>query len=91
MDDTDELAPDVAASDAAAVSNVIAEAELSDRLDALNATELRLGLLSITKVCFISNLRDFLLNQKSIIGQLRNLANKIVNSPTLKEDLTVSC
>lgn len=40
MDDTDELAPDVAASDAAAVSNVIAEAELSDHLDALNATKL---------------------------------------------------
>lgn len=47
------------ASDAAAVSNIIAEAELSDRLEALDAAGLRTGLLSITKVCFISDLDDF--------------------------------
>ena len=62
LDDGDELAPDVAASDAAAVSNIIAEAELSDRLNALGAADLRTGLLSITKVCFISGLDYSLLN-----------------------------
>lgn len=80
-DDTgDELAPDVAASDAAAVSNVIAEAELSDRLDALNATELRLGLLSITKVHFILNF-----STRSIIY------NWTASKPGKQKDLSVSC
>ena len=48
-----ELAPDIAASDAAAVTNIIAEAELSDRLQPLDAVQLRTGLLSIMKACSV--------------------------------------
>ena len=40
---------------------------------------------------FCFGFQYILFTQQSTIVQLRNLANKIVNSPTLKEDLDVSC
>ena len=49
-DDEDEITGDVATSDAIAVDNVICEADMSIRLDALSADQANLGHVSIAKV-----------------------------------------
>jgi hypothetical protein len=49
-DDEDEIAGDVASSDAAAVTDIIRDAEESIRLDPLTLAEANIGLVSIAKV-----------------------------------------
>jgi len=49
-EDSDEVAADVAASDAAAVDSIIEEAGLDDRLSALSAEDSKIAKLSIAKV-----------------------------------------
>jgi len=49
-DDSDEVAGDVAASDALAVDDVIRKADMSIRLDPLPANQANLGRVSIAKV-----------------------------------------
>jgi len=49
-EDSDEVAADVAASDAAAVDSIIEEAGLDDRLSALSAEDSKITKLSIAKV-----------------------------------------
>jgi len=49
-DDEDEIAGDIATSDAVAVDDVIREADMSIRLDALAADQANLGHVSIAKV-----------------------------------------
>jgi len=49
-DENDEIADDVAASDALAVDEAILEAELSLRLDPLPADQANIGRISIAKV-----------------------------------------
>ena len=49
-DDSDEIAGDVATSDAAAVTDVIRDAEASIRLDPLPLADANLGRVSIAKV-----------------------------------------
>ena len=49
-DNEDEIAGDVAASDAIGVDNVIHEADMSIHLDALSADQANLGHVSIVKV-----------------------------------------
>jgi hypothetical protein len=53
-DDSDEVAGDVAASDALAVDDVIREADMSIRLDPLPANQANLGHVSIAKVSLLS-------------------------------------
>lgn len=50
VEDDDELAPDIIASDASAVDDIVSEEELNQRLTALSAEDSRLGQISITKV-----------------------------------------
>jgi hypothetical protein len=88
-EDSEEVAGDVEASDAAAVEDIISQAQLTSRLQELSKDDLLLGRKSIAKVCFL-----FPLLKVSYIyctPQLRTLSNKIVNSPTIKEDLELSC
>ena len=49
-EDSDEVAADVAASDAAAVEGIIKEADLDGRLTALSAEDSKIAKLSIAKV-----------------------------------------
>ena len=49
-EDSDEVAADMAASDAAAVDSIIEEAGLDDRLSALSAEDSKITKLSIAKV-----------------------------------------
>ena len=49
-DDEDEIAGDVASSDAATVADIIHDAEESIRLDPLTLAEANIGLVSIAKV-----------------------------------------
>jgi hypothetical protein len=53
-DDSDEVAGDVAVSDALAVDDVIREADMSIRLDPLPANQANLGRVSIAKVSLLS-------------------------------------
>lgn len=89
-EDMEELAGDVEASDAAALEDIISQAQLDCRLQELSKNDSILGRMSIAKVCFL-----FLLFKVSYVyfyaPRLCTLANKIVNSPTIKEDLEASC
>jgi hypothetical protein len=49
-DNSNKLTPDVAASDASAVGDIISEAELSDQLSSLSTSDVCLGRISIAKV-----------------------------------------
>lgn len=49
-DDGDEVAQDVVASDAAAIEDIISEAQLSERLAELSEDDAKLGCLAIAKV-----------------------------------------
>ena len=53
-DDSDEVAGDVAASDALAVDDVIRKADMSIHLDPLPANQANLGHVSIAKVSLLS-------------------------------------
>ena len=58
----DEIAGDVATSDALAIDEAILEAELSVRLDLLPSNQANVGHISIAKVSFRSRLFDFILH-----------------------------
>ena len=52
LEDNDEVAKDVASSNAAAVMEIIRDAELSIRLDPLLSDEVNVGCVSVAKVSF---------------------------------------
>jgi hypothetical protein len=88
-EDSEEVAGDVEASDAAAVEGIISQAQLNNRLQRLSKDDSLLGRKSIAKVkFFVPSLKISYIYH---IPQLRTLANKVVNSPTIKEDLESSC
>lgn len=55
-DDNDPLAPDIIASDACAVDDIVSEVELSIQLPPLSTKESKLGQISIAKVSTIPQL-----------------------------------
>ena len=87
-EDSDEVAADVAASDAAAVEGIIEEADLDGCLTALSAEDSKIAKLSIAKVRAMS-LPGYLSTYVHL--QLRALAQKIVHSSMIKEDLVTCC
>jgi hypothetical protein len=88
VDDGDEVAADVAASDAADVEDIVTTAQLTMHLDSLTASESKLGQLSIAKVESLICRSVF---ENLTCLKLRTLANKIINSPTIIEDLDLAC
>jgi hypothetical protein len=87
-DDEDEIDPSVEASDDAMVDEVAAEADDAE-LPALTRAEVNLGRFAITKVQRIGMSLDVITH--FVHSQLRNLAKRIVNSPTIRPDLETAC
>ena len=89
IEDTDVLEPSVEASDNAVIDEVIAELEEdSAEMPPLTRAEINLGHFAITKV--YCNLYTKVLETHPYY-QLRNLAKRIFNSPTIRADLEIAC
>ena len=86
--DEDEIDPSVEASDQAMIDNVTAEADDAE-LPALMWAEVNLGRFAITKVW--SSWWSLSVITHFMCLQLRNLAKRIVNSPTIRADLQTAC
>ena len=89
IEDTDVLEPSVEASDNAVIDEVIAELEEdSAEMLPLTRAEINLGRFAITKV--YCNLYTKV-SETHPYYQLRNLAKRIFNSPTIRADLKIAC
>ena len=73
-EDSDEVAADVAASDAAAIEGIIEEADLDGRLSALSAEDSKIAKLSIAKVRPMSLARYILMSISSYALWCRKLS-----------------
>ena len=73
-EDSDEVAADVAASDAAAIEGIIEEADLDGRLSALSAEDSKIAKLSIAKVRPMSLARYILMSISSYALWRRKLS-----------------
>jgi hypothetical protein len=88
-EDGDEVDPAVDGSDEAAIAEAIEGVDYSNRAPVLSSDDVKLGCFSIFKVSLMSSCRRLITNL--VNSQLRTLANKIVNSPTIKADLEACC
>jgi hypothetical protein len=91
IEDDDEIDPAVEMSDSAMVDEVAAEADADGSLPPLTRAQTNLGRFSLSKVgcrlCYFGAGCNHLLT----IPQIRNLAKRIFNSPTIRADLETQC
>lgn len=87
-DEGEEVDPAVAESDAAIIDEVAAEVANDSDLPPLTRAELNLGRFAVTKVTTTSIMQNI---TYAMLLQLRNLAKRIFNSPTLRADLESAC
>jgi hypothetical protein len=75
--------------DEVAIAEAIEGVDYSNRAPVLSSDDVKLGRFSIFKVSLMSSCHRLITNL--VNSQLQTLANKIVNSPTIKADIEACC